>query len=311
MSTQSVLFDIPGPKAARRNTIVGVLGAVVVLGLLALVVYGLRAQLTAQQWAPFLSLDTWRYYVYPGVFMTLQAALISVVLASVLGLVLGMGRLSHHKVIGWASAIFVEFFRSVPVLMMMLFAFYVALFTLKLPGDLLPIFGVVVGLSLYNSCVMAELIRSGVHSLPKGQLEAGLAIGLTRRQALWSVQLPQAITAMLPSLVSQLVVILKDTALGYLITYPDLIRSMQNLSAVKGNLVTSFIVAALIFILINYSLSSFAHWLERRLAGRRAGPGAAALMHLAVDPDPEAPSYADTDKNIDPAAYTRGERPHR
>lgn len=290
MSSQSVLFDVPGPRAARRNRVIGAVGAVIVLGLLALVVYGLREQLSPSMWAPFLSLDTWQYYVYPGVFMTLQAALLSVVLASALGLALGVGRLSHNRVIGWVSAVFVEFFRSVPVLMMMLFAFYVALFTLRLPGEILPIFGVVVGLTLYNSCVMAELIRSGVHSLPQGQREAGLAIGLTRRQTLLNILLPQAITAMLPSLVSQLVVILKDTALGYLITYPDLIRSMQNLSVVKGNLVTSFVVAALIFILINYSLTSFARWLEHTLGRRRAGPGTVVMTGLAMDPDLETES---------------------
>jgi glutamate transport system permease protein len=125
-----------------------------------------------------------------------------------------------------------------------------------------------------------------------------------------NVLLPQAVTAMLPSLVSQLVVILKDTALGYLITYPDLIRSMQNLSAVKGNLVTAFMVAALIFILLNYSLSSFAHWLERKLGGRRAGPAAVALTDLAIDPHPDSAMYADSQRDADPAAYTRGERPH-
>ncbi len=292
MSVQTVLFDVPGPKAALRFRIVGVVGTLVIVGLGAFVVYGLRAQLTAPNWAPFLSMDTWQYYIYPGVFMTLQAALISVVLATVLGFVLGMGRLSHIKVVSWATAVFVEFFRSVPVLMMMLFAYYVSLYTLHLPGDLLSIVGVVVGLTLYNSCVMAELIRSGVHSLPKGQREAGLAIGLTAGQTLRSILVPQAVTAMLPSLVSQLVVILKDTALGYLITYPDLIRSMQNLSAAKGNLVTSFIVAALIFIVINYSLTVFARWLERKVAGRRAGPGAVALPNLAVNPDPDQDMYA-------------------
>jgi len=309
MSAPSVLFDIPGPKAARRNTFIGIVGAVVILGLVGLVAYGLREQLTPQMWAPFLSVDTWRYYVYPGVFMTLQAAIISVILASVLGLILGMGRLSHRKVISWASAIFVEFFRSVPVLMMMLFAFFVFLFTFRLPGNLLPLAGVVVGLTLYNSCVMAELIRSGVHSLPKGQREAGLAIGLSPGQTLRSILLPQAITAMLPSLVSQLVVILKDTALGYLITYPDLVRSMGNLSAVKGNLVTSFLVAAVIFILMNYSLTSLARWLERRLAGRRSGPAAVALTDLAIDPDPDEEMYADSELYADPAEYTRGKRP--
>lgn len=291
MSVQSVLFDVPGPRAARRSLVIGLIGTAILLGVLGVIVYGLRAQLTAQMWAPFLSADTWRYYIYPGVFMTLQAALLSVVLATVLGFVLGMGRLSHVKVISWVTAVFVEFFRSVPVLMMMVFAYNVFLFTFRLPGDLLPILGVVVGLTLYNACVMAELIRSGVHSLPKGQREAGLAIGLSPGQTMRSILVPQAVTAMLPSLVAQLVVILKDTALGYLITYPDLIRSMQNLSAVKGNLVTSFIVAAGIFIVINYSLTVVARWLERKVAGRRAGPGASALPNLAVNPDPDEEMY--------------------
>jgi glutamate transport system permease protein len=115
---------------------------------------------------------------------------------------------------------------------------------------------------------------------------------------------------MLPSLVSQLVVILKDTALGYLITYPDLIRSMTNLSAVKGNLVTSFLVAAVIFIVINSLLTTLAHWIERRVAGRRAGPAATALPNLATDPDPDEEMYADSEHYADPAEYTRGKRPH-
>ena len=305
MSAQSVLFDAPGPRAQRINVVVGIVGGLLILALLVAIIYGLRDQLTADKWAPFLEADTWIYYVYPGLWMTLQAAVISVLLATVLGLVLGLGRLSHNPVISWVTAVFVEFFRSVPVLMMMLFAYYFSMFVLRLPGDFLPIFGVIVGLTLYNSCVLAELIRAGVHGLPKGQREAGLAIGLTQAQTLRSILLPQAIAAMLPSLVSQLVVILKDTALGYLITYPDLIRSLQNLSAGKGNLVVAFIVAALIFILINFSLTSFARWLERKLAGRRAGGKAVALTQLPIDPDPDESMYGDSDKYEDPASYTR------
>ncbi len=305
MSAQAVLFDVPGPKAQRINTLVGVLGGLVILGFVGAVVWGLRAQLGPDKWAPFLKADTWLYYVYPGLWMTLQAAVISVLLATVLGLILGLGRLSHNKVISWVTALFVEFFRSVPVLMMMLFAYYLSMFVFRLPGELLPIAGVIVGLTLYNSCVMAELIRAGVHGLPRGQSEAGLAVGLTRGQTLRSILLPQAITAMLPSLVSQLVVILKDTALGYMVTYPDLLRSMQNLDAVNGNLVVAFLVAGVIFVVINWSLTAFARWLERKLAGRRAGGRAIALTNLPIDPDPREPMYADNERYEDPAEYTR------
>lgn len=305
MSAQAVLFDAPGPRAQRINTLIGIAGAILILAFIGAVIWGLRAQLGPDKWVPFLEVDTWLYYVYPGLWMTLQAAVISVALATVLGLVLGLGRLSHNKVISWVTAIFVEFFRSVPVLMMMLFAYYLSMFVLKLPGELLPIAGVIVGLTLYNSCVMAELIRAGVHGLPRGQSEAGLAIGLTRGQTLRTILLPQAITAMLPSLVSQLVVILKDTALGYMVTYPDLLRSMQNLDAVKGNLVVAFLVAGVIFVVINSSLTGLARWLERKLAGRRAGGRAIALTNLPIAPDPNQPMYADNEKYEDPAEYTR------
>jgi glutamate transport system permease protein len=183
--------------------------------------------------------------------------------------------LSQLAGVRWACGVFVEFFRAVPVLMMMLFAYYVFLFGFHISGDLLSLYGVIAGLTFYNSSVIAELIRSGVGSLPSGQREAGLAIGLTPFQTLRLVLLPQAITLMLPSIVSQLVVVLKDSALGFLILYPELIRSGQTLASLKGNLIPTFIVIAAVFIAINYLLTLLARYLERRLqASRRRGPKA-------------------------------------
>jgi glutamate transport system permease protein len=174
-------------------------------------------------------------------------------------------------VVSVACGIFVEFFRSVPVLVMMLFAYYFALYVLHLAGNQ-PFFGVVVGLVFYNASVIAELIRSGVGSLPRGQREAGLAIGLTESQAMWSILLPQAITAMLPSLISQLVVVLKDTALGYIIGYYDLVRGGQTFSTNFGNLIPTMLVMAAMYIVINYTLTRIAHAVERSLQRRgRAG----------------------------------------
>jgi glutamate transport system permease protein len=183
-----------------------------------------------------------------------------------------MGRLSDLAVLRWACGIFVEFFRSVPVLMMMLFFYYFGVYALHVFGSGASLFGVVAGLTFYNSSVIAELIRSGVHSLPKGQREAALAIGLTPTQGLISILLPQAVTAMLPSLVSQLVVILKDSALGFWINYSELIRAGQNLSTTKGNLIPTLIVLAAMFILINYALTRLAGTLEGRLRKRRGAP---------------------------------------
>ncbi|MFP5282351.1 MAG: ABC transporter permease subunit, partial [Actinomycetes bacterium] len=178
----------------------------------------------------------------------------------------------------------------VPVLMMMLFAFYFGLYVLQIFGEAGALFGVVAGLTFYNSSVIAELIRSGVASLPRGQREAGLALGLTDGQTMATILLPQAVTAMLPSLISQLVVILKDTALGYIITYPELLRAAQNFSTANANLIPSLIVVAVIFIVINYGLTRVARALEARLKrrGRRTMPADPGL-NAALTPGQAAP----------------------
>jgi glutamate transport system permease protein len=270
----SVLFDAPGPRGRRRHLVIAVCGSIGILALLYLVISALAAkgQFTADKWSPFLEPVTWTSYLLPGLRATLVAAFFSVILGMVGGILLGMGRLSQAAAVRWACGVFVEFFRAVPVLMMMLFAYYVFLFGLQISGELLPLLGVIAGLTFYNSSVIAELIRSGVGSLPKGQREAGLAIGLTPFATLRLVLLPQAITIMLPSIVSQLVVILKDSALGFLILYPELVRSGQTLAALEGNIIPTFIVVAAIFIIINYLLTRLAHYLERRLQARRRGP---------------------------------------
>lgn len=272
----TVLFDAPGPKARRRHLIIAIVSVVLlVLGLL-LVIRALadpgNNQLTAAKWAAFLELPTWTAYLLPGILSTLKAAGLSVVLAGVAGILLGMGRLAPLAPVRWVCGIFVEFFRAVPVLMMMIFAYYFGLLALQMSGDGLSFFGVVVGLTFYNSCVIAELIRSGVGSLPKGQGEAGLAVGMTPGQTMVAILLPQAITAMLPSLVSQLVVILKDTALGYIISYTELIRQGQTFASAQGNLIPVFIVLAAIFILLNYALTRVARFLEHRMQASRRGP---------------------------------------
>ncbi len=267
----TVLFDAPGPRARTQYRIVAVVFGILLLGLLLVAIRGLAAkgQFTADKWSPFLDPVSWTAYLLPGILGTLQAAAISVVLAVVFGILLGMGRLSELRVLRILCGAFVEFFRAVPVLMMMYFAYFFGLFVLQISFGL-TIFGVVVGLTFYNSCVIAELIRSGVGSLARGQREAGLAVGLTPTQTLFTVLLPQAIAAMLPSIISQLVVILKDSALGYAITYNELLRQGQNLGTARGNLIPALIFLAALYILINYSLTRVASAVEHRLrAGKR------------------------------------------
>jgi glutamate transport system permease protein len=276
VSAPSLLFDAPGPRARARYrlfTVVGLLLAAGVLGL-ALWKLGQSGQLESAMWSRFvLTSDVWTQYLVPGIIKTLQAAALSIVLALVFGLVFGMGRLSHLAPIRWFCGVVVEFFRAVPVLLMMYFAYGVYAVNNVFGVDYNAFYGVVTGLTLYNGSVIAELVRSGVHQLPRGQSEAGLSIGLSGGQVLRFIQLPQALTAMLPALVGQLVVILKDSALGTAITYPELLQQGRDAGTAYAAVIPAYVVVALIFIVINYALTVVAGRVERRInrRGRAAG----------------------------------------
>ena len=300
MST-TVLFDAPGPKARARHRITALVGGLVLAAVLAFALYklGEKGNLAADKWTPFLTGSMWVDYLIPGLLNTLKAAAISIVLAGIFGVVFGMGRLSHTRAIRWVATVVVEFFRSVPVLVMMIAAFSFFSFNNIFQSEINPLAAVITGLTLYNGSVVAELLRAGVGSLPKGQSEAGLSIGLTPVQTLRSIELPQAITAMLPALVGQLVVVLKDTALGQIITYPELLNNYQRIGSNWSNIVPAMIVIAAIFIAINYALTTLAGRVESRLRSKgratigrgAAGPGAVGTVDAgAVD---EARHHAD------------------
>ena len=272
MSTQNVLFDAPGPRARRNIRIGNILGVLLVLGLLWLAVSGLaeKGQFEAAKWTPFLEWGTWQYYLLPGLLSTLKAAAVAVVTSIAFGLIFGIGRLSTFKPVSWICGIIVEFFRAVPVLLMMVFFYQYLSKSTSVDQAQVPFVAVVIALTLYNGSVIAELVRSGVFGLPKGQREAGLAIGLTPGQSLRTIEMPQALVAMLPALLSQFVVILKDSALGTFIGYTELLEYARRLASGEGNILPALLVTAVIFILLNWLLTFAAQRLSRRL-GARAG----------------------------------------
>lgn len=274
MTGSSVLFDAPGPRARARNRIITAV-TVVVLALIAWVVYSKldeRGQLTAAKWEPFLTGNLWKTYVLPGIQGTLTAAAISIVLAVILGFLLGVGRLSHVAAIRVPCAVFVEFFRAVPVLIMMIFAYFLFAQYDVFPSKQLALAGVVTGLTLYNGAVIAEIVRAGVNAVPRGQAEAASALGLRWGQTMRSILLPQAVTSMLPVLVSQLVVVLKDTAIGYQITFVEMVRQGTQVGSSYGNYIPALIVIAILMISVNFALSVAATRLERRLRRSRKAP---------------------------------------
>jgi glutamate transport system permease protein len=270
----SVLFDAPGPRARTRNRIISAVSVVVTLFVLWLIYSGLeaKAQLTPAKWQPFLTANLWKTYVLPGVQGTLTAAAVSIVLALALGFLLGVGRMSTHPVIRWSCSVFVEFFRAVPVLIMMIFAYFLYAQYDVFPSKYLALAGVITGLTFYNGSVIAEIVRAGVNALPSGQGEAASALGLRWGQTMRAILLPQAITSMLPVLISQLVVVLKDTAIGYQITFLEMVRQGTNVGAAYSNYIPSLIVIAALMITVNFSLSWFATWVERRMRRSRRGP---------------------------------------
>ena len=283
MSAATPLFDAPGPRGRAIQRTTAIVLAVVLLAGLVLVLARLaeRGNLSAEKWEPFLTASLWENYLLPGLQATFTAAGISIVLALVFGLLLGLGRMSRITPIRWACGAFVEFFRSVPVLIMMIFSFWLFATQGLVPSRHLALAGTVTGLVTYNSCVLAELLRASVNNLPKGQAEAGRAIGLTERQNMFIVQLPQALRLALPALVSQLVIILKDSALGYQITYAELLRQSERLGSAFANIVPALIVAAAIFIVINYALSTLATKLEDVLS--RSRPGSDDAVEAAME----------------------------
>ncbi|WP_432075036.1 amino acid ABC transporter permease [Streptomyces wuyuanensis] len=275
----SVLYDVPGPRAKRRN-IVYTLGFLVVLGALAWwVLTGLadKGQLEWSKWAPFVTDSrVWRTYLLPGLENTLIAAALSLVIALPLGAVLGIARLSDHPWVRGAAGTVVEFFRAIPVLILMLFANAAYAAFSDISPDNRPLYAVVTGLVLYNSSVLAEVVRAGILALPLGQSDAARAIGMRKGQTMRYVLLPQSVTAMLPAIVSQMVVIVKDTALGgAMLGFSELLASVRPMSANYGaNTIASFTVVAVIFIVLNFGLTSFAARLESRLRQGRKSTGA-------------------------------------
>ncbi|MGV0805217.1 amino acid ABC transporter permease [Mycolicibacterium setense] len=279
----SVLFDAPGPRARTRNVVMTVITALVAIAVIGFVIFQLWAndQLQPDKWKPFLTSNLWTTYILPGVEGTLTAAAVSIVLALALGLLLGVGRMAPIPPIRWICAVIVEFFRAVPVLIMMLFAYFLYATYDMFPSKHLALAGVITGLTLYNGAVIAEIVRAGINSLPRGQQEAAWSLGMTWTQTMRMIQLPQAITAMLPVLVSQLVVVLKDTAIGYQITFVEMVRQGQNIGSAYQNILPALIVIALLMISVNFALSVLATRIERRL--RRSSRGPAPLEAEAVE----------------------------
>ena len=275
-----VLYDAQGPRA-RRRTRIGTAVAVVVLGLLGYLVVRRLAdegQFSMELWGPLIDPDdeafdaVWRL-IREGIVNTLKAAAVAMVLSIVLGTLIAVARLSLGRAGRIPRVALVELFRGLPVVVLVYFGARV-LDDVGVPLEQLPggqtLWGLVIGLTAYNMVIFAEVVRAGVQSLPRGQREAALATGLTNGQAMRLVLLPQAFRVMLPAIISQLVVVLKDTSLiTFVANYDELLSQGESIQRNLDNPIQTFFVIGLIYIAMNYCLGRLAQYIQRRQA--RAG----------------------------------------
>lgn len=315
----SILYDNPGPKARARIrfwTIVSLLALVAVVAL-AIWQIAAKGQISAAMWTPFADPGLWRQ-LFGALFATVKAAVLAIALALILGAALTAARISDRPLLNLPALAITEFFRSVPLLLLILFGLFTWGPPLAFIGRAIganppdAFAALVIGLTLYNGSVLAEVFRAGLNAVPNGQPEAGFALGMRKTQVLRMILAPQAIRMMLPAIVAQCVVALKDSALGFIVGYQELLsfgkRIYQGGASIwelsQPPVVTTLVVIGAIYIVVNLILSWFAGWLERRMS-RSAKIAGAPLTAMqtgeeaaagALTPDPTPPAGATADQ---------------
>ncbi len=267
----NVLFDEPGPRTRTRHRLYSLL---FLIGAAAVLTWTLMKLSEAGQLEPEiferLTQDNVLRAFRMGVLATLKAAALGIAGAVVLGLVLAAARLSERRWVSLPALAFTEFFRAVPLLLLIIFMGFFLVG--KVDGtESRGLAALVIALTIYNGTVLAEVFRAGINAVPRGQSEAAYALGLRKSQVMSIVLLPQAVRFMLPAIISQCVIVLKDSALGFIVVYPELLREAKLIAEYADNHLMTYLFAAAIYIFLNSLLSIAATWLERRSA--RSGSG--------------------------------------
>jgi glutamate transport system permease protein len=259
-----VLYDALGPRGRLRVRIVTIVSAVLFAGFIAWFLYrlGQFGHLQAARWSYVFSPEILFSYLGEGLLNNAKAAVIAGVLSLGIGLLLALGRLSGSPLLRVPTIGWIEFFRGFPLILLILFPYLLFPVYFRAVN---PLWYVVFGLTLYNSAVMAEIYRAGILSLDRGQREAAYAVGLRHGQAMRLVILPQAIRRMVPLLLTQLIILFKDSTLGVAVTYPEALRRGETLGSFEPRVVfQAIIVTAVLFFLASFLLSRLVGVLERR-----------------------------------------------
>ncbi len=255
------LYEEPGPKTRRRIAVLTVL-ALAGLGVLIFLVirqFAETGQLSARYWDFFGRDTTWRF-LGEGLLTTLAAALTGSAISFLLGFLLMRGKL-QKGVIRWISTWLIEFTRGVPTL---LFIYFFFLVVPRTGWKLSPFWKITLPCAISACGVVAEALRSGVNAVPRGQREAALSLGMTERRLFYRIVFPQAIRFVIPSLIAELVIVLKDTTFSYVVSCADLMQNAKVLISNYDALLSIYLVVAVVYILINYLLNRISDRLARR-----------------------------------------------
>ncbi len=262
VSMRDALYEAPGPKTRRRVAIGTGVSIVLLILFFAFVIrqFYINDQLNPRYWSFFTRWTTWRF-LFRGFMGTIKVAFMAGIIAMALGLLLMLGRISPNKVLSGACHVIIDLFRSLPSLLLIYFFFLVIpKYGIKMPAFWM----ITVPVALAASGVLAEVFRAGVNAVPRGQTEAAMALGMTHGKITRKIVLPQALKIVIPSLVSQLVVVVKDTTVAYVVSYPDLMQNARVLISNYDALVSMYFVVALIYIAINYATNQFSIYLAHR-----------------------------------------------
>lgn len=258
-----VAFDPPGPRGRRRIAVASALSLTALAALVAVAVreFAVHGQLQASQWRLFIQWPV-MHYLLNGLGATLEVTVVSGAIALPAGIILCLGRLSRLAVLRWPATAYTQVLRSVPLLLLI----YAFLFGLPDTGIRLPLFWQLAWpIVLTNSAVLAEIFRAGVLAVDRGQSEAAHSLGLRYWPTMLLIVVPQAIRHVIPSLVSQLVRLLKDSTLGYVVSYTELLYTANVLGEYDHAVVQAFLVVSAVYVIVNNLLATAAGRLERRL----------------------------------------------
>lgn len=262
-SVRDALYEAPGPRTRRRVRIATAISLILVVAALAAIGYRfyITGQFAPRYWTFFAKATTWKFLLQ-GFAGTVRVALTAGAIALALGLLLMLGRISHVKTLSTVCRIVTDFFRSLPSLLLIYFFFLIVpQYGIKMSSFWM----LTLPVALAASGVLAEVFRAGVNAVPKGQVEAALSLGMSPLRTTFKIVLPQAIRFVIPSLISQLVVVVKDTTVAYVVSYPDLMQNARVLITNYDALVSVYFTIAIIYILINYAINQASIYVSHRL----------------------------------------------